>query len=94
MKVVFATAARADLRSIDAGVSADSPKAAQRLMARLRSDCLGLAEMLNRFRQVGATGLRRRPSGNYLIFYSVSDRVEIVRVLHGARDWTAILDEG
>lgn len=62
-------------------------------MSVLRSDCLGLAEMPNRFRQVGGTALRRRPSGNYLIFYSVGDRVEIVRILHGARDWISLLDE-
>ena len=94
MKVVFSTRARTDLRSIDAAVSDDNPAAAERLMSTLRSDCLGLAEMPNRFRQVSGTGLRRRPSGNYLIFYSVSDRVEIVRILHGARDWADILDEG
>jgi|APTNR8051073442_1049403.scaffolds.fasta_scaffold102300_2 plasmid stabilization system protein ParE len=93
MKVVFSAAARTDLRAIDAAASVDSPQAAQQLMATLRSACLGLGDMPNRFRQVGNSGLRLRPCGNYLIFYAVSEGVEIVRILHGARDWAAILDE-
>lgn len=93
MKVVFAAAARTDLRAIDAAVSNDDPAAAARLMAKLRAACLGLARMPNRFRQIAGTALRLRPAGRYLIFYSVCDRVEIVRVLHGARDWAALLDE-
>ena len=37
-------------------------------------------------------GIRLRVSGNYLIFYRVEvDRVVIVRILHGARDYEAVL---
>jgi plasmid stabilization system protein ParE len=37
-------------------------------------------------------GVRRRPVGDYLIFYRVAaDRVEVVHVLHGARDYEALL---
>jgi toxin ParE1/3/4 len=39
-----------------------------------------------------ATRLRRAVHGNYLIFYRVDpDHVVIVHVLHGARDYDAIL---
>lgn len=39
-------------------------------------------------------GIRTFPVGNYLIVYrAISDGVEIVRVLHGARDIGAVLDE-
>jgi toxin ParE1/3/4 len=32
-------------------------------------------------------GIRRRPHGNYLIFYRIGvDRIEVVHVLHGAQD--------
>lgn len=32
-------------------------------------------------------GLRRATLGNYLLFYcTVADRIELIRVLHGARD--------
>jgi toxin ParE1/3/4 len=38
------------------------------------------------------TGVRRRPYGNYLIFYRISDdRIEVLHVLHGARDYESIL---
>jgi toxin ParE1/3/4 len=37
-------------------------------------------------------GVRRRPYGNYLIFYRIAaDTVEVLHVLHGARDFEAIL---
>jgi toxin ParE1/3/4 len=36
--------------------------------------------------------IRKRVHGDYLIFYRVRGRqVEIVRILHGARDWNALL---
>ena len=37
-------------------------------------------------------GIRRKVYGNYLVFYRVvSDAVEILHVLHGARDYAQIL---
>ena len=37
-------------------------------------------------------GIRRLPFGDYLIFYRIdSEQVEILHVLHGARDFEAIL---
>ena len=37
-------------------------------------------------------GIRRRPYGDYLIFYRVEeDRVAIVHILHGARDYERLL---
>ncbi len=39
-----------------------------------------------------ALGIRRRPYGNYLIFHRVAgNTIEILHVLHGARDYEAIL---
>jgi len=41
---------------------------------------------------VGGRGLRRKVHGSYLIVYRTrSDEVEIVRILHGARDLMRIL---
>jgi len=31
--------------------------------------------------------------GPYLIFYRVRDEVQVLRIVHGARDWLALLDE-
>jgi toxin ParE1/3/4 len=37
-------------------------------------------------------GIRRRPYGDYLIFYRIgTDVIEVVHVLHGAQDYQAIL---
>jgi toxin ParE1/3/4 len=37
-------------------------------------------------------GIHRRPVGNYLIFYRIeAERVVIVYVLHGARDYESLL---
>jgi plasmid stabilization system protein ParE len=37
-------------------------------------------------------GIRRRPHGNYLIFYRIkADVVEILHILHGAMDYESIL---
>jgi hypothetical protein len=37
-------------------------------------------------------GIRRRPFGNYLIFYRIGpDAIEVVHVLHGARDYEPLL---
>ena len=36
--------------------------------------------------------IRRRPAGDYLIFYRIEDdQIEVLHVLHGARDYEAIL---
>ena len=50
---------------------------------RLLSEFPGLGTA----REELATALRSFPVGNYLIFYRpLSDGIEVVRVLHGARD--------
>jgi len=33
------------------------------------------------------------PFRAYLIFYRVTDRVEVLRIIHGARDWAPLLDD-
>ncbi|ARM89500.1 toxin-antitoxin system toxin RelE/ParE family protein [Rhizobium sp. CIAT894] len=54
-----------------------------------------LAETPNGFSLVPRyehTGVRRRPYGNYLIFYRVSEvSIEILHVLNGAQDFESIL---
>ena len=42
-----------------------------------------------------APGLRASPVGNYVIFYRpIHDGIEVVRVLHGARDIPAVFRKG
>lgn len=35
--------------------------------------------------------IRRRPYGNYLIFYRITTEVQILNVLHGAQDYEKII---
>lgn len=38
------------------------------------------------------SGVRRRVHGSYLIFYKINaETVEVVHILHGARDYAAVL---
>jgi plasmid stabilization system protein ParE len=38
------------------------------------------------------SGIRRRPHGNYLIFYRVRESiVDVLHILHGARNYETIL---
>ena len=40
----------------------------------------------------GRQGIRRYPHRNYLVFYRIeADRVVIIRVLHGTRDYESVL---
>ena len=37
-------------------------------------------------------GIRRRPFGRFLIFYRVGqDAIEVIHILHGARDYESLL---
>ena len=95
MNVVFSKEALDDLDRIAAGIAADSPKRAVSFLRELRQGCEGLADMPRRFQLVPRyehTGVRRRVIGNYLVFYRVEEgRVEILHIVHGARDYESIL---
>jgi toxin ParE1/3/4 len=68
---------------------------AERFIARLRSKCDDLAALpgqLGRSREELAPGLCSTPWRDYLILFRYAeDRVEIVRILHGARDIPALM---
>lgn len=67
----------------------DSPRHAIQQVLALREAALGLNILAKRFPAVDVVGnpLRRRPKGQYLIYYLIEDEtVHIMRVLHSARD--------
>ena len=86
--------AEEDILGIALYIARDKPLAARRWMDRVQRACRNLGDMPD-------TGVARphvRPRlrtfavGNYLILYErVSDGVEIVRVIHGARRWEELL---
>ncbi|WP_082935694.1 MULTISPECIES: type II toxin-antitoxin system RelE/ParE family toxin [unclassified Rhizobium] len=95
MRVVFSRAARADLLTIGRYIFEQNPARALPFMEELRSACIEIADMPHAFvelRLPRLTGVRRRPFGNYLIFYRIEDStVQVMRILHGARDYARIL---
>jgi toxin ParE1/3/4 len=88
MRVRFSALAVSDLTEIKRYVSKDRPSAAARLLRAIRHRIM---DTIAHFPESGeacdhiAPGLRRFTVGNYLILYRVTDRIEVVRVLHGAR---------
>ena len=89
--------AREDLLSIWSYIAADNPAAADRVLDAIDRRCALLADdpALGPARPDIAPQLRYSPVGSYLIFYrQVAEGVEIVRVLHGARNLHAIFEGG
>lgn len=95
MIVVITAEAEADLEHIADYIAADNPLRAKTFVQELVERCLRLAEMPRGFPLVSRyehTGVRRRPYGEYLIFYRIgSASIDVLHVLNGAQDYEAIL---
>jgi toxin ParE1/3/4 len=95
MIVVVSGAAEADLESIGDWIARDNPARALTFVQELRRRCESLIDGPYRFTRVPRyehLGIRRRVYRDYLIFYRiVDDRIEILRVIHGAREYKSIL---
>ena len=92
-RVFFAPAAEADLDKIHDYIAAENPTAAAALVTRLEDLAALLADApgMGRARPELLSNLRSFPLGSYLLFYRPSDNgIEVVRVLHGARDIPAL----
>lgn len=78
-----------DLIDIYLHISLDNPSAAEKFVRAINAKCEVLARspMIGRDRPELRPGLRSFPYGAYLILYrAVDDGVEIVRVVHAARN--------
>jgi toxin ParE1/3/4 len=95
MKVVFSAQAKAGLREIALFIARDNKARALSFVRELREKAQQVGDMPRAFPLVPRYehhGIRRRPFGNYLIFYRIEDnRVSIVHIMHGARDYEALL---
>jgi plasmid stabilization system protein ParE len=93
--VVVTAEAETDLENIASYVAEQSPRSALTLIRGLREKCESLADAPRAYPLVPRyehAGIRRRPFGSYLIFYRVSDdAIEVIHVLHGARDYESLL---
>jgi len=90
MSVIQRTAqAEEDLIEIWIYIAQDNPKAADRVLDDIEERFNALADnpLIGRLRPDIAPELRYFTVGKYLILYrTVPDGVQIVRVIHGARD--------
>lgn len=96
MRVVFAPAAREDLKGIGDYIARDNKAAAKRLVLDLqeRAARLGTAPRAGRLRSELKDGLRSVAFGSYVIFYQVEDTtIRVERIIHGARDLGAVFDD-
>ena len=87
--------ARSDLDEIWDYITADNSEAADRLLRLLVSKIRTLASVpeMGRKRDELSPGLRSFAVGNYVIIYRRNqDGIEIVRVLHGARDFPPLFE--
>ncbi len=80
-----------DLDEIIDYIAADNPKAALALYKTFlkQFEYLSLFPEVGRLRKEFQPVVRSLPVGNYVIFFRESSPLEIIRVLHGARDITA-----
>ena len=87
--------ARQDLIDIRNFIAKDNRTAARKVLARIRIACRALAKRpeLGHLRtDLASEPLRFWPVSSYLIIYGPDSKpIEIVRVLHGARDISAIM---
>lgn len=99
-EVSFSPLAVADIEMVAAHIGQESPRAAQRQIARFKAAAADLRRFPRRFaalaEMVTSEPIRSRPVGPYLLYYTVdiSDAVVILRVLHAARDRDALFGEG
>lgn len=92
--VVFSPAAETDLDDIWYAIALDNLTAADRALDAIRQRC----DQLSDFPESGplrseiSSQARSLNAGSYIILYQISaTSVEIVRIVHGARDVTALL---
>ena len=92
--VLCTSRAHLDLVEIALHIAKENPAAADRWLDGFDEKCKALAHMpeLGRKRPDLAPGLRGLPMGSYVIFYRlIPDGIQVVRVLHGARDIPTLL---
>lgn len=96
MRVEITAEAERDLAEIAQYIAQDDVRKATEFIHELRSACVGLSDFAERFALVPRyehLGIRHRVCGKYLIFYRAeSDRVIVIHVVHGARNYFDLLD--
>lgn len=88
-RLSFTLQAEQDLAEILDFIAQDNPPAAQSFLGQLEEKCWTLAAYphMGQARESLGSGVQSFPAGRYVIFYrSIPDGIQVLRVLHGARD--------
>jgi toxin ParE1/3/4 len=94
-RLVILPGARRDLIEIGDYIALDNPRRAASFVAEIEAEIARIAAQPGRFpaRADLAPGLRAARRGRYLIFFlEAVGEVQIVRIIHGARDLPRALD--
>ncbi|MEC4804065.1 MAG: type II toxin-antitoxin system RelE/ParE family toxin [Jaaginema sp. PMC 1079.18] len=94
--IIIKPLAESDLVKIWQFIAEQNPEGADRILDQIDRQISRLAAMpsMGKQQEKILSGLRSFPVKNYVIFYFlIRDGVEIVRVLHGARDVETIFEE-
>ena len=89
--------AEQDLLDIWEFIAEDSLDRADEFLDRLEGklQTLALNSGMGRRREELLTGLRSFPSDNYIVFYrEIEGGIDVIRILHGSRDFEAIFRQG
>lgn len=93
-RVLRTTQAEIDLLDIWCSVGQESITAADKLLESLEKkfQTLSIHPQMGRIREEFSRSLRSFSTGTYVIFYKpIEDGIEVIRVLHGARDIESLL---
>jgi toxin ParE1/3/4 len=94
MRCRLTQAAEQDLADLSQHIAAADPQAAAAILELIEAKCDLLAQYpeAGRLREELLPNLRSVPVSRYVIFYRIaSDEIQVIRILHGARDLPAAL---
>ena len=95
MRFCFTVMAERDIEEIGDYIARDNPARAVTFIEALTAQCRRLTEQpaAAPLRPELGDGVRMTLFGAYLVFYSFdADELRVIRVVHGARNWSAGLD--
>ena len=96
MRIRYRRRAEADLLNIYETIAIHDPRAADRLIDRIRTSVMRLRQYPESAQVREALGgtIRTIPVSSYVVYYRVDrDRVHIIRVLHSARNAGALFGD-
>lgn len=92
MNVRFTRLALTDIAEIEAWIAQDNPAAAHRMADRLLAAGYELHDLYARYRRLAPGGVRIRVVAGYVLLYRVLVEVQVLRVMHGSRDWQSLIE--